>query len=98
MNEYESYGDYSQREQREGGLNAASGLALLLIGFTAGAVTALLLAPRSGRETRDAISQRYRETVDGVSQRAQELRERGSEILERGSTLLGMARRRARRG
>lgn len=89
MNEYESYGDYAQqREEREGsGAGAGTVITFMLIGAGIGAALACLFTPKSGNELRGAIGRGYRKTVDGVSQRTRELRDRGSNLLgfERGS-------------
>lgn len=89
MNEYQRYGDYAeQRQEREGsGAGAGTVVTFLLIGAGIGAALALLLTPKRGDELRGAIGRGYRKTVDGVSQRTRELRDRGSNLLgfERGS-------------
>jgi gas vesicle protein len=82
MNEYQRYGDYSQQvQERSGGAGAGSIITFLLIGAGVGAIVALLLAPNSGTDLRDGISRRFRRTVDNVSARTQDLRERGSNLL-----------------
>jgi hypothetical protein len=83
MNEYERYGDYSQQTQQEksSGGGAGSLITFLLIGAGVGAVMALLLAPKSGADLRDNITRRYRRTVDNVTARTRDLRERGSNLL-----------------
>jgi hypothetical protein len=57
------------------------GLILLLAGIGIGAGLMLLLAPRRGEEVRDAIGRGYRRTVEGLSDRAQDLRERAPNLL-----------------
>jgi gas vesicle protein len=47
-------------------------LLTFLAGAGAGVVAGLLLAPRSGEEVRGAISDKFREGYDNVSQRVQE--------------------------
>lgn len=88
MNEYQRYGDYSQQRREEsGGAGAGAILASLLVGAGIGAAMACLFTPRRGSELRGAIGRGYRKTVDGVSQRTRELRDRGSNLLgfERGT-------------
>ena len=90
MNEYQRYGDYSQQRREEpGGVGAGAGAIItsLLVGAGIGAALACLFTPRRGSELRGAIGRGYRKTVDGVSQRTRELRERGSNLLgfERGT-------------
>lgn len=55
--------------------NNASRMGYFLAGMGLGAVVALLFAPRSGKETRDYISQRAEEGRDYLKQRAEEGRE-----------------------
>lgn len=82
MNEYQRYGDYSQQGQKESeGAGVGSMITFLLIGAGIGAAVALLLAPNSGADLRDGISRRFRRTVDNVSARTRDLRERGSNLL-----------------
>jgi hypothetical protein len=82
MNEYDRYGEYTQQGQ-EGSSGADRGEAIkfLLIGMGIGAAAALLLAPMSGSDVRNAIARGYRSTVDGISQGTQNLRERGSNLV-----------------
>jgi gas vesicle protein len=82
MNEYLRYGDYSQQAQEQSSAAGAGRLiTFLLIGAGIGAGVALLLAPKSGEDLRDTITRRYRSTVDHVSARTRDLRERGSNLL-----------------
>lgn len=82
MNEYQRYGDYSQQTQeKSGGTGAGSIVTFLLIGAGIGAVVALLLTPKSGADLRGAVTRRYRRTVDNVTARTRDLRERGSNLL-----------------
>jgi gas vesicle protein len=64
-----------------------------LLGAAAGAAAALLLSPRSGRETRELIADRGNEMGEGVVRKAQDLvadvqshaatwLDRGREVLE----------------
>jgi gas vesicle protein len=89
MNEYQRYGDYSQQGYESSGTGAGSVITSLLIGAGIGALIALLFTPKNGNELRRAIGRGYRKTVDGVSQRTRELRDRGSNLLgfeQRGTT------------
>jgi gas vesicle protein len=83
MNEYEKYGDYSQQSQSTPtrGANVRTAVAFLLAGIGIGAVTAILLTPKSGRDVRRSIARGYRTTIDGISQKTRNLRERGSNLL-----------------
>lgn len=77
------------------------GGAFLLGGF-AGAVMALLYAPKSGRETRRDVSKAVRrisddtvdlieETIDDINGFAIDLKEKASDIAEQGADLSGRA-------
>jgi len=82
MNEYQRYGDYTEQSAAERhGLGIGGPIGFLLVGVGVGAALALLFAPKSGQELRGHIGRRYRNTVEGVSQRTKDLRERGSNLL-----------------
>jgi gas vesicle protein len=82
MNEYDRYGDYTQQSQESSGKsNSADAVKYMLIGMGIGAVVALLLAPASGSEIRNAVRRRFRSTVDGLNDRAQHLKRQGSNLL-----------------
>jgi gas vesicle protein len=85
MTDYERYGEYQPSERSVLG----TGITMLLIGLGAGALTALLLAPRSGKQTRKLIRRKYDDAVEDFSERAEEIRERGSEWLERAKDFAG---------
>ncbi len=59
-----------------------------VLGAFVGAATALLLAPRSGEETRQLIVSKAREGADYVSNRSREFTERTSGIIDRGKELI----------
>ena len=61
----------------------SSGLGTFLWGALLGAGVALLVAPRSGAETRRLLKARGRELMDVASEKAEELREMVSEGYER---------------
>jgi gas vesicle protein len=66
----------SEREDR--GLSAGSVLLAFLAGATAGAVAALLLAPQSGRDSRDQLRLYARRTEEGI----RDLAERAGELWD----------------
>src|SRR5687767_12832330 len=86
MNEYSGFGDYRPADVRRG---AGTELAFLLIGAAAGALTALLLAPHTGQQTRRILRRRYEDAVDGISERADAWRERADAWRERGAAFGG---------
>ena len=82
MNEYDRYGEYTQQSQESSGSSgSADAVKYMLIGMGIGAVVALLLAPASGSEIRNAVRRRFRSTVDGLNDRAQHLKRQGSNLL-----------------
>lgn len=81
MNEYQRYGEYTQQSGTSSGPGIGTAIAFLVVGMGIGAVLALLFAPKSGRELRTSIGRGYRRTVDGVTERTKDLRERGSNLL-----------------
>jgi len=62
-------------------IGTGSPITWLLVGVGIGASVALLFAPTSGRELRCAIGRGCRRTLDGISRGTQELRQRGSNLL-----------------
>ena len=77
MTDYERYGDYQASDRS----TASTAITFLFIGLGVGALAALLFAPKSGRQMRKLLRQKYENAVE----QADELLERGNELLERGS-------------
>ena len=71
-------GEYRPAERGVAGVATA----FFLIGAAVGAAVALLVAPHSGRITQRLLRRRAEDAADLVTERAEELRERGEEILE----------------
>jgi gas vesicle protein len=63
--------------------NGASKVAYFLAGMGLGAVVALLFAPRSGKETRDYLTQKAEEGRDYVATRGRELRTQAEQAVEK---------------
>jgi gas vesicle protein len=63
-----------------------------LLGAFIGAATALLLAPRSGIETRKLILTKARESADLVANRTKAVAEKTTDYVERGKELLQQQR------
>jgi gas vesicle protein len=59
----------------DGRIGASDVILAFLVGAAAGATAALLLAPSSGRETRDFLSERARESQEKASELARQGRE-----------------------
>jgi gas vesicle protein len=64
----------------------------LLLGAVIGAATALLLAPRTGIETRKLLLAKAREGADLVANRTKTVAGKTSEYVERGKELLQQQR------
>jgi len=73
------------------------GLALLCLGLAAGALTALLVAPQSGRQLRRQLRRRYedaRDVIDDWSEHASDWVERGSDWADKASDWADKAKER----
>jgi gas vesicle protein len=74
------------------GSNASGVILAFLMGGLTGAALAILFAPRSGKETRDLLNDKFREGAD----RTRELRERATvrtrEIVDDASEYVGKQR------
>ena len=79
--------------------SSASGVLLsFLVGGLAGAAVAILFAPRSGRETREILSERMKDGLDRgrdlgseVAARSQHLKDQAVDFLEERKERLGAA-------
>ena len=72
---------------KEEGSGAGSILLAFILGAVSGAAVALLYAPASGRETREYLGEKARESKE----RANEAAERGKEIIKQGRETLTTA-------
>ena len=63
-----------------------------LIGGFIGATIALLLAPRSGEETRKLLAMKTREGADYISSRTKDVSDKTTGLLDRGKELLQQQR------
>ncbi|MBN2318700.1 MAG: YtxH domain-containing protein [Acidobacteria bacterium] len=59
-----------------------------MLGAVIGAATALLLAPKSGEETRKIILSKARERADTISSQGKAVAEKTSEYLDRGKEIV----------
>jgi gas vesicle protein len=84
MTDYERYGDYQPSDRS----TASTAITFLFIGLGMGALAALLLAPKSGRQMRKLLRRKYENAVE----QADELLDRGSELFERGSEIAHSAK------
>jgi gas vesicle protein len=75
----------SEEKRSSEGSNVGVAVTFLLIGLGAGALTALLLAPKTGKQLRKDIRRKYDDAVDRVEDwkdSAEDALERGAEIAE----------------
>jgi gas vesicle protein len=107
LDDYEARASAVERDEAESRIGRD--IALVLAGIGIGAGLALLFTPKRGDEVRDAIGRGYRKTIEGLSERANDLRDRAQgltddlrerahdlrdDLRERAPNLLGFARRR----
>jgi gas vesicle protein len=59
-----------------------------LAGFSVGAVVALLLAPKSGEETRELIGKKAEEGRDYVTAKGKEFRRAAEDLVDKGKDLV----------
>lgn len=85
MAENENYDSFESSDRSS---NVGIALTLLFIGLGVGALTALLLAPKTGKQIRRTLRRRYedaREVLDDWSDQA-------SDVFEKGADMAGKAR------
>ena len=84
MTDYERYGEYQPSDRS----TASKTITFLFIGLGVGALAALLFAPKSGRQMRKLLRQKYEDAVE----QADDFLERGGDLLERGAEFAQNAR------
>ena len=89
MTDYERFGGYEPRGQRN-----AYGIALafLFVGLGIGAISALLYAPKSGKQIRRTLRRRYENALDTVG----DWTDTAGSAYERGTDWAGSLKDRAR--
>ena len=65
-----------------------SKVSYFLVGLGIGSLLGILLAPKSGEQTREYLSQRAKEGSEYAQNKARELRERAEDLVERGKEVL----------
>ncbi len=73
-------------EYRSSGGNSGVGLAMLFVGLAIGALTALLLAPKTGKQMRRTLRRRYedaREAMDDLGDHASDWIDKGSDWADK---------------
>jgi gas vesicle protein len=86
--EHEAYDYASQGDYRSSGSNMSLALAMLFIGLAAGAVTALLLAPKTGRQMRRSL----RRKVEDAREAMDDFTDQASDWLDKSSDWAGKAK------
>lgn len=78
----------SEGEYRPSGSNTmVIGLALLVVGFAAGAIAAALMTPKTGKQMRRELKRK----ADGLRDRVEDWSEQAGDWAEKGSDLAGKA-------
>jgi len=78
----------SEGEYRSSGNNTVIvGLALLFIGFAAGAIAAALLTPKTGKQMRRSLKR----TAEDLREKVEDLSEQAGDWVDKGSDLAGKA-------
>jgi gas vesicle protein len=77
MTDYQRFGDYDSSNRSAIG----TALTFLFIGLGAGALSALLFAPKSGRQMRRTLRRKYEDAKDVFD----ELSDQAGDVLERGA-------------
>jgi gas vesicle protein len=80
----------SQGEYRSSDKNVSVGLTMLFIGLALGALTALLLTPKSGKQMRRSLRRKYEDARDTV----EELGDQASDWVGKGSEWADKAKQR----
>jgi len=79
----------AEGEDEASGRNAVViGVALLLLGFAAGAIAAALMTPKTGKQMRRSLKRKLddaRDVVEGLSDQASDWVEKGSDLAGKAS-------------
>lgn len=84
--ESQAYDYAGQGESCSSGSNVSLALTMLFIGLAAGAITALLLAPKSGRQMRRTLRRKVedaRDVVEDITDQAGDWFDKGSDWAEK---------------
>jgi gas vesicle protein len=72
-------------EVSEGSSNVGTAVTFLMIGLGAGALLALMLAPKSGRQMRKDLRRKLDDAKDSLQDWSEDARDRVQDAVERGS-------------
>lgn len=81
-------GDYEASDKS----TAGTAITFLLIGLGAGALAALLFAPKAGKRLRKELRRTYDEAREAVEDFTEEARDRVNDVMERGADWVETAR------
>jgi gas vesicle protein len=81
-------GDYAPSDRS----NVGTAITFLFIGLGAGALVALLLAPKAGKQLRKELRRTYEDAREAVEDFAEEAKDRVEDVMERGSDWVDAAR------
>jgi gas vesicle protein len=84
MTDYERFGDYQPSDRSSVGL----AITFLFIGLGAGALAALLFAPKSGKQMRRSLRRKYEDARDVF----EELQDQAGDVIEKGTEWATSAR------
>jgi len=70
-----------------GSSQVGTAITFLLIGLGAGALTALLFAPKSGKQLRRDIRRKYEDAMDTIGEWKEDAKEAAEEMMERGGEM-----------
>jgi gas vesicle protein len=73
----------SGRYESSDGGNLGTAITFLLIGMGAGALAALLMAPKSGRQLRRDLQRSYEDARDNLGEWAEEAKDRVRDVTDR---------------
>ena len=65
-----------------------SKVAFFLVGLGIGSLISILVAPKSGEETREYLTQKAKEGSEYAQKKARELKERAEDLVEHGSQVV----------
>ena len=74
--------------------NMATGIGCFLVGVSIGAAAALLLAPKSGEQTRKLIAKKAEEGKDYVTSKGREFKDQAEGLVGKGKDLINKQRER----
>jgi gas vesicle protein len=82
------HGDYERSDKS----TAGTAITFLFIGLGAGALVALLLAPKAGKQLRKELRRTYEDAREAVEDFAEEAKDRVEDVMERGADWVETAR------